>query len=213
MTSLANTESSGRLVLLKGDAAEVAQPVELVDRVAPHLETTGPWVAHLDGVRDEAVESGFAQGLSEGRAAGRQAAEQAADARSAKAVSALDELLTAMEQREQALGTEFSDRVASLAVTVAEAILSRELAVSQDPGKEAIARCLVDAPRGGDVVANLNPSDIESLGHLESILDGRRVTIVPDTSLISGDAMVQVGGTNIDGRLSKAMDRVREVLR
>ncbi len=206
-------QNGGRLVLLKGEAAAAAEPVTMISRSVAVVESTGPWIADLDEVREEAKRSGFAQGLGEGRQAGRVAAEEQANVRASNAISALDELMVAMEQREEQLGTEFSDHVAELAVTVAQAILSRELSVSSDPGKEAIARCLIDAPKGGEVIANLNPKDIESLGHLESVLEGRSVTIVPDLTLLPGDAMVQIGETRIDGRLSEAMDRVREVLR
>lgn len=220
MTSLADEQNlkckvrnGGRRVLLKGEAAAAAEPVTMISRSVAVVESTGPWIADLNEVREEAKESGFAQGLGEGRQAGRVAAEEQASVRASNAISALDELMNAMETREETLGTEFSDHVTDLAVTVAEAILSRELSVSRDPGKEAIARCLVDAPKGGEVVANLNPKDIELLGHLESVLDGRPVSIIPDPTLLPGDAMVQIGETRIDGRLAEAMNRVREVLR
>lgn len=202
-----------RSALLRGEAAASATPVEVLDRATVVIEPTGPWAAHLDDARDEASKTGFSQGLEEGRDAGRRAAEDAANARSAQAVSALDQLIAGLEARGDALETEFSEEVTALALTVAEAILSRELAVTADPGKEAIARCLLDAPRGGEVVAYLNPKDIESLGHLESILDGRPISIIPDFELDRGDAIVEVGDTRIDGRLAEAMDRVREVLR
>ncbi len=218
MTSLANHDNqeeseSGRLVLLKGEAARQAVAIEMVKRSNLTVEATGPWAADIELARGDAEKSGFAQGLAEGREAGKGAALEEAKARSAEAISALDGLIKAMEEREEALEADFPEHVAEMALVVAEAILSREIAAATDPGKEAIARCLTDAPRGGEVIANLHPKDIESLGHLESVLQGRPVTVVPDPSLQRGDTIIQVGETRIDGRLCEAIDRVREALR
>lgn len=212
MTSLAN-RTGGQSMLLRGDAADLAQPIEMIERSETEMRVTGPWAADFEATRLEAHEDGFAQGLADGRIAAERDVASAATLRSSEAVAALQELVSGMADQQSALNDEFSDHVTSLALTVAEAILSRELAVAEDPGKEAIARCLQSAPSGGNVVARLNPRDIETLGHLDSILEGRSVSVIPDSSLAPGDSMVQVGETRIDGRISEAMDRVREVLR
>lgn len=209
MTLLANTESHSRSVLLKGEAADRAERVEFVERLDSGIEPTGHWAED----RDAARRSGFSEGREAGRRAGEKLANDDAAVTASRAVAALDNLMEAMHTREVALGEELSEQVTSLALTVAEAVLARELAVTTDPGREAIVRCMATAPEGGNVVAKLHPADIERLGHLDTILEGRPVTVVPDSSLASGDSVVTVGDTRIDGRLSEAMDRVREVLR
>ncbi len=59
-----------------------------------------------------------------------------------------------------------SREVVDLACRIAEAILLRELAVSKNPGREALERALNIVPGGSDLVVHMHPDDIAELGDL-----------------------------------------------
>ncbi len=59
-----------------------------------------------------------------------------------------------------------SREVVDLACRIAEAILLRELAVSKNPGREALERALSIVPGGSDLVVHMHPDDIAELGDL-----------------------------------------------
>src|SRR5205823_3826461 len=100
------------------------------------------------------------------------------------------------------------DELAAAALSIAEAVIGRELAVTADPGADAIARALAFAPEG-DAVVHLNPADVHTLGAIEC---GRDIAVVPDPSVERGGCLLEIGACHIDAQLSTALDRVRETL-
>jgi flagellar assembly protein FliH len=158
---------------------------------------------------------GFEAGERDGYAAGMAAAQQTASLAEQQRTTIIDEALSALAaacdqlRRAQAsavAGTE--DEIAAAAFAVAEAVIDRELAVSSDPGRDAVARALALAP-AGDAVIRLHPSDIETLGDLPG---GREISLVSDPSVERAGAIVQVGACTIDAQIGTAVQRVREAL-
>ena len=222
-------------ILLRGAAAARAKPIDLVARPVeespPDIHAVGPWAQQLTEAREQACREGFeagrreghAKGLADGMADGRLAletqlteSEARIEAERLAMLASLSETVSALadqvDARLDAIGETATNSVVDLALEIAEAVLAREVAVLEDPGADAIARCLELAPAFGDLVAYLNPEDAERLGAIDG-LDGRRLVVKPDPTLETGDAIVTVDEAVIDARLSESLQRVAEALR
>ena len=151
---------------------------------------------------------GFDAGYQEGLTLGRGDAAQ----RVAGLAQALEAAAAEFRQRE-AIGIDTVAREAvDLALTIAEAIVGRDVAASEHPGRDGLIRALALAPATGDITARLNPSDLSSLGDLSSITGGREVSLIGDPLVESGGCVLQAGATRIDTQISKALERVRAEL-
>jgi flagellar assembly protein FliH len=197
------------------------------------VPTTAGWRASSSGdlradVREEARAEGFAAGWAEGRrvaaaeAEDRVMAEQAAlaeqlafaQASVEAAVTALGAAAADLEQRSVAPLAEITDVVIAAAISLAEAIIGRELAVASEPGADALRRALDLAPGHRPITVRMNPADLVALGPSGTSLelDGRTVTLLADGALAAGDAVADCGATHVDARIGAALDRAREVL-
>lgn len=145
--------------------------------------------------------------------AGHEAALASVEARTAHSVDALGEALRAVE-----LALEHQQRAADelavdLALELTRLLLDRELAAVDDPGREAILRCLHELPTGRRATIRLNPDDLQRLDDRQAIVGGTDYELVPDPSLESGDAVVEFDGGNVDATLAAALARIAEVLK
>jgi flagellar assembly protein FliH len=102
--------------------------------------------------------------------------------------------------------------VAFTAFRIAEVLVGHESSTSASPGRDAIVRALLFAPKDGMVTAFLHPEDAETLGDPDSVLPGRALTVVADPSLTPGGCIVEVAGCRIDARIDDAIDRIRSLL-
>ena len=100
--------------------------------------------------------------------------------------------------------------IATLAFSVAEAVLQRELQLAVSPGPEAVARALALLPGEVDVVVRMHPEDAACVDDPSD--DSRRVVIVPDPEVERGGCIADAGACRIDTQVSTALDRVRRVL-
>ena len=87
-----------------------------------------------------------------------------------------------------------------------------ELAISTNPGRDALVRALRFAPETGHVHARLHPDDAALLGEMDAVLGRRSLSVTADPSLQSGDCIVDVDSTRIDARIDAAFERIAEVL-
>jgi flagellar assembly protein FliH len=202
-------------VLIRGDEAARARPVDLLSRASAGaltnagLNPVGPWAQEAQKIQDSARTEGFELGRHEGHAIGRREGREQSMAQLRSTVEAT---LTQIDQRSEDLCHRMATDAVNLALEIASAVIGRELATTDDPGADAIARCLDVAPTSGDLVARLNPGDAACLGDLLALAD-RRLEVVPDERLESGSAIVTIDETTIDARIATAMERVTEVLR
>jgi flagellar assembly protein FliH len=178
---------------------------------------------YADG-REQGTEVGYAEGVERGRAEGREVGY--ADGRVSAIADAKVEVRREVEQAVDALVAAADDlarrqtvslaqiesTVVEMALAVAEAVVQRELAVSADPGRDALVRAFALAPEDGDLIAHLNPVDVESITDLSDLAPGRRIQLVADPGVGRGGALVEVGAARLDARIETAMSRVREVL-
>jgi flagellar assembly protein FliH len=180
----------------------------------------------LAGLVEQARAGAQAQGFSTGWAEGRRAAEaEAADtARRTAAANAEAEARREAEHRAaleavQALAAQLSEQLASVcerveshavdvALDLTEELLGRELSVAEDPARDAVRRALALLPDEPVVRVRVSPLD----GISEDLRDlAGTATVVTDPSLGRGEVMVHAADVVVDGRVSGAMARVREV--
>lgn len=180
-------------------------------------------------LRAEAQAAGYAAGWAEGRrhaeliaeAVRKEVAEQvqeAAEVQSARveqALAAVGRAATDLEQRMVPVIGDLEHLIVDAAFTLAEALIGRELACAEQPGRDAITRALALAPTGRPVTVRLHPTDHETVtagqpGPVE--MEGHTVTLLADPTLQPGDAVAECDATTIDARIAPALARVREVL-
>ncbi|MFI5953586.1 FliH/SctL family protein [Cryptosporangium sp. NPDC051539] len=187
--------------------------------------------AELTAAKEAAKAAGFAAGWADGKRVAKreaEAARAAADAetrrfqqaRQAALQHALQTVAAAaagLESRAVPAAAEIEDELVSAAFVLAEAVLGRELALADSPGRDAVARALELVPVGRPVLVRINHADYAALtaeadheGPL--VIDGRTVTLEADASLASGDAIAESDATVVDARLSAALLRVGEAL-
>jgi flagellar assembly protein FliH len=163
----------------------------------------------------EGYREGYQQGLGQGRAEGL-AASRAAGAEQRQRLAVVTEALArAAEQlaHHDVAATEvLGAQAVDLAFQLAEAILGRELALSAEPGREAVTRALALTPAGQDAVLRLHPDDALMVGDLGSLAAGRQVTIVPDAAVERGGCLLETGDSRIDAQIGPALARARAVL-
>jgi flagellar assembly protein FliH len=220
--------------VLRGAAADEAVNA----RFDTNLTKSGsriPWSpsvdAELEAVKTAAKAAGYAAGWAEGRRAAKAKAEVVArevEAESQRfaqqratalqrAQNTMAMAASALEQRTAPTAADLEDQLVSAAFVLAEAVLGRELALADSPGRDAVARALELVPVGRPVLVRVNPADHTTLtgqaGHEGPlVIDGRTVTLTPDASLASGDAVAESDATVVDARLSAALLRVGEAL-
>jgi flagellar assembly protein FliH len=205
--------------VLRGESATGVRPAALTQALATRLPNP-------QQVHDAAQAAGYAAGWAAGgRAAAEQMAAQRARAdaeaqqmlaayaaRLDAAVAALERAAADLERRAAQPAAEAEEVIATVAYAVAEAVIGRELATASDPAGDAVRRALALAPQGCDVTVRLAPEDAAALEGVELGSAARQVTVVPDPSLRSGDAVAECGATTFDARIDAALARIKEVL-
>lgn len=185
----------------------------------------------LRQARERATAEGYAAGWAEGLQAGRDALgeqerQAAADQRRAdaerraalnQAVSALRAATDRLAEQNVALTEELEHTSLALALHIAEAVVDREIRLGH-AAAEAVSRALAHVPEQVPLTVRLHPDDYRTLTAGAPLTDavpqasGWDVTLAPDPSLEPGDAVAQWQDTTVDARLSRAWERVREVL-
>ena len=122
-------------------------------------------------------------------------------------MSALTAAAAELQTRATVEMAQIEDDLAAAALTIAEAVIGRELALADAPGQDAIARALALAP-AGDAIVRLHPDDVATAGGDF----GRELTILADPTVEPGGCIVEIGACTIDAQISTALDRVREAL-
>ncbi len=185
----------------------------------------------VERARRAAEEQGRASGHAAGYAAGFTAAERDAEhaaarsereraareqARVAQVAHAVDLLAAAAEEftrKEQVAVADIEDAVVELALGIAREVLGRELAVSADPGAEALSRALALLPEGAPATVRLHPADAASLIGLDDLARGRGVVLVADPAVERGGCLAEAAGRSVDTRVGPALERVAAALR
>jgi flagellar assembly protein FliH len=167
----------------------------------------------LDAVKAAGIEEGYRQATDEIAAAAAEARTRRA-AEVTRAVNAFAQARAALD-KERARATEVVEgEVATLAFSLIETLLGRELALSAAPGLDAVRRALALAPDAEEIIVRLNPADIRVVEEEIDDVGLRRpgMSLVADETVEPGGAMVDVGACRIDAQISPALERVRQAL-
>jgi flagellar assembly protein FliH len=183
-------------------------PIEYVALAATNEATA------LEAGRSAGFEAGYAEGWEAAHVEAREQAHQA-DARLERALAALEaascDAASAFAERRDQLERSVTD----FAFELVQTLVGRELALAAHPGRDAVARALATDVSGLPATVRLHPEDADALGDADAqgaLATTRAVTIVSDASVTPGGALVEIGDATIDGQLTTALQRVREVL-
>jgi flagellar assembly protein FliH len=202
--------------VLRGSAVATIQPAALgALRPVTDPAEAGVDPRVLEEARADAARRGYADGHRAGVAAAAEEAARAAAARDAAVERTLEAVAGTVEafvaRQGEALAA-LEDQLAGAALELAEAILGRELALAEAPGRDAIARAMQLAGEARQATVRLHPADVATLGQVEGIAPGRELTVVADPAVEPGGCLLEAGATRVDARLGSALERVREVL-
>ncbi|CAN7448238.1 FliH/SctL family protein [Microbacterium sp. LjRoot45] len=198
---------------------EPAAPIPFVRREIPRLTPAGS-----DRERERARTQGHALGYAEGlRIAAAEAAEAAeradAERRSARETDAaaaaearagLEKAAASLRDRLDMIAGLAEEKIWTLALDVAEAILARELSHPVHAARVAVSRAERAVGESADAVVVLSADDLATLERLGEVPEG--VAIESSPALASGDAVVRVSDGDIDLRVAEALARARAAL-
>lgn len=176
----------------------------------------------------DALERGYRRGHTLGYAAGQERAQKEAALRRAELEAAHNalqaELRTRAETQRAALAAaaaalsartlpvlaEAEQTLVASALTLAEAVLGRELDDGGTRSKAVLARVLAAQDPAGAPRVRLNPQDLAVIG-TEALADAG-VEPVADPATAPGDAVAEYQDGFLDARISTALDRARRAL-
>jgi flagellar assembly protein FliH len=176
---------------------------------------------------EEAIESGRRAGYAEGLRRGLADSEASASLLEQEYLEQVNAVITALmmakdalDARQDASYEELANELCAAAFELSESIIGRELSADPYPVLSAARRAFRAAPASRHATVRLSPADAGALGldsaqneELIRIASGRGLTIIADTSVEVGGAIVEIGATTIDAQIRTAMDRVGRVIR
>ena len=217
-----SSSATVRTTVLRGAAAAripgvaLDADLSLLRPLTPRMPATAADAeAAAAQIRAEASRVGYEDGFTAGQTAGHQAATaQTAEtmARLESAIAAVTAATEGLATRQASAIADVEQHIATLAVSIAEAILGRELAAADAPARDALVHALRLAPKRVDVIAHVNPVDEATLGDVAGLAADRSITVVADPSIEPGGCVVQAGPCSIDAQITPALQRVREAL-
>jgi flagellar assembly protein FliH len=160
---------------------------------------------------DLGYEVGYADGQRDAEEAARDA-ERERVARVDSAVSALCRSVEAARSAYEERAAQLEGAVPRFAFELLEALFDRESALAVDPGREAVARALALDESTLPAVARLSPGDADTIAGFDDLSPSRSLKVVSDPTVEPGGALLEIGSTTIDSQLSRALERVREVI-
>lgn len=163
--------------------------------------------------RAEGYEDGFAAGRAEGFDVGAAAGRALVADRVERVLAEVAAAAERARLDDAAIAESLGAVVLDAALELARAVVGRELALAESPGRDALLRALRAAPREGRLVARLNPADAELLGADDvAALSDRPVELVADPDVEPGGCLLETSTGSVDALLSSALGRVAEAL-
>ena len=128
------------------------------------------------------------------------------------AASALANALDQIEHVDLGILHDFQQQVLSLAVSLAEEIVGRELRTFDDVTVASVERALSLVPDRGDVVLRVNPTDLAAVLESAAVMGHRAgdVQIVADGNVQRGGCTAVCGALQVDAQLPAVFERLRE---
>lgn len=179
-------------------------------------------------LRADAVQRGYQRGHTLGYAAGLQHAREEAALRSAgmeaehgalvagltadthAEIAALAAASTALDASVKPVLAEAEQTLFACALTLAEAVLGKELDNGSASAQAILARVLASQDDAGAPLVRLNPQDLDALGAESLAVSGLKT--VADPAMPPGEAVAEYPEGFLDARISTALDRARQAL-
>lgn len=199
------TRRGGSAVL--GDAVTESALSTLAETTRVAARAQGYAVGWAEGRRVSEERSRAAEAEAKSRRTEREAAHEAEHR---QAVAALERAARLLQDTVADVCGRVEAQAVELSLQLTEAILGREVALSDDPGADAVRRALALLPEKPTVTVRLHPADVARVATGQRDLPG--VTLVGDASLQPGDAIAEADDSVVDATLAAALGRAREVL-
>lgn len=189
--------------------------------------TSSAQTEHFERAAEQAQVRGHAAGYAKGLRAATAIAEerlhvletghkQRAAQREARLDQAHDALvvaIAAVQRTALPVIAESDNALLSAAVELAEAVIGRELADTQDGAAAALRRVLAELSgetEHAGITVRMHPADADLLSSDSRL--SPKITIVADVSLQAGDAVAEFADGVIDARIGAALQRAKQAL-
>lgn len=207
-----------------------AEPVPFTPSPLAAAATAAPVIdrAASEAARAEGFAAGYAAGARE---AARVAQEEsvrvraAAEERRVAAQAALDHALDALQaaasaaaERTVPVVAEVEHLLHAAALDLATAVLGVELADHAQGARAVLARVLAQVDAAEPVTVRMHPDDLAAVAAATTATGGAvptlpaTVTLVPDATLVPGDAVAELPDGYLDARVTTALARARAAL-
>ena len=184
-------DDSGKLILNRRYSDAVASGKE---------DTTG------ENIRDE----GYIRGFKKGEADGLYSTEKKLQ----PLLKSLKQAVLALENARRELRSQMEREAVELALAVAEKVISREISINRDVVVDVLRTALKQAHGHERVAIRVSPEDFQFLKHGGERISGfpEDVTkiIEEDKSIAKGGCIVETNLGDVDARIEKQLQSVRE---
>jgi len=155
---------------------------------------------------------GYEEGYRAARAETDAVTESAVEADRRRVRTALADAAVAVGRtRTEAVATVTAE-VVELALELAQALLERELTLSDSVDLDAVARALRLAPTGEDLVVRLHPDHGVDIADIAALAPGATVKVIEDPKIERGGCVLEVGPCRIDTQIEPAIKRARALI-
>jgi flagellar assembly protein FliH len=182
-----------------GDAAATAR-----------AQAQGHARGYADGMRRAGVEAAAFRARLEAEHA---ASQDALKVRVGAEIEALAAARAAIRERCAPVLADAERTLFECALSLAEAVLGRELSDGAASSRAALARALSGPPESQPLRVRMNPLDAQAVeAHLLQAGVPAGIDVVAEMSLSRGDALADFPDGFLDARVSSALDRARKSL-
>lgn len=169
--------------------------------------------AQIKKAKEDAALEGYTEGLEKGREKGEAQGYQEGQAKAQREVKQLSQHVDAllvklhkpMEEQQQAL----QSAVMNVAITIAQAVIQRELATPSVTLTHVVEQALKALPSGAsNIRVHMHPADVECLQGLD-LANGEDYQLVADPKCQPGDCRISTQQSSVDFSVS---ERFRQVI-
>jgi flagellar assembly protein FliH len=169
--------------------------------------------AQIKKAKEDAALEGYTEGLEKGREKGEAQGYQEGQAKAQREVKQLSQRVDAilvklhkpMEVQQQAL----QSAVMNVAITIAQAVIQRELATPSVTLTHVVEQALKALPSGAsNIRVHMHPADVECLQGLD-LANGEAYQLVADPKCQPGDCRISTQQSSVDFSVS---ERFRQVI-
>ena len=187
------------------DDAELAPP-PWMQKAAVHTEPLSKVLDQSRMIDDPLAEPAVRAEIDAAIAIAKEEARRETEKEATALFERLAEAIAQIEETSRGAFRLQASEVVELGLTVATAIIGRELAVDKDAISELVDRCLNGIVDTATIVVKLNPADLTIV---ESTDCDRQVALVSDASLARGECIIETPEQLVDARIASRVETLR----